>query len=72
MKKAKFKKIDGKTYFGEIVGIRGVWANSRTLSECKKQLQEVFEDWLVVSLKTDKKIPGFSISFDKRHLVKNA
>lgn len=72
LKKAKFKKLADKTYFGEISGVRGVWANAKTLSGCKKQLQEAFEDWLVVSIKTDKKVPGFSFLFDKRHLVKHA
>ncbi len=72
MKKARFKQLADKTYFAEISGIRGVWANARTLSECKKQLQEAFEDWIVVSLKTDKKIPGLSVSFDKRSLIRNA
>lgn len=58
LKKAKYKKLADKTYFGEIVGVRGVWANAKTLTACKKQLQEVLEDWLVVAIKTDKKVPG--------------
>ncbi len=72
MGKAKFKKLADKTYFGTIPGVSGVWANARTMSECKKELQEVFEDWMVLSLKKDKKIRGFSFTLDKRYLVKNA
>lgn len=72
MKKAKFKRLPDNTYFGEIPSIRGIWADSKTLKSCKKELQEVLEDWLVLSLKKDKKIPGFSLIFDKRSIVKNA
>ncbi|MDO8620596.1 MAG: type II toxin-antitoxin system HicB family antitoxin [bacterium] len=72
MRKARFKRLSDGTYFGDILGIRGVWANARTLSGCKKELQEVLEDWMVLSLKMDKKIPGFSVSIDQRHTLKNA
>ena len=72
MRKARFKRLPDGTYFGDILGIRGVWANARTLSACKKELQEVLEDWMVLSLKKDKKIPGLSMSIDQKHILKNA
>ncbi len=59
---AKYKLLKDKTYFGEIPGIRGVWANAKTLEMCRKELQEALEDWLVLSIKRDKKIPGFQFS----------
>lgn len=59
---AKYKILSDGTYFGEIPGIRGVWANAKTLENCRSELQEVFEEWVVLSLKKDKKIPGFSFS----------
>lgn len=72
MKRARFKRLTDGTYFGEIPGIRGVWANARTLSASRMQLREVLEDWMVLSLKMDKKIPGFSVSVDQRHTIRNA
>lgn len=72
MKKARFKRLPDGTYFGDILGILGVWANARTLSSCKKELQEVLEDWMVLSLKMDRKIPGFAVSIDQRHTLKDA
>ena len=69
---ARFKLLSDGSYFGEIPGIRGVWANAKTLSACQNELREVLEDWIVVSLKKDKKIPGLSFDFDKRNLIKNA
>ncbi len=59
---AKYKLLADKTYFGEIPSLRGVWANAKTLEECRGELQETLEDWLVFSIKCDKKIPGFNFS----------
>lgn len=72
MKRARFKRLSDGSYFGEIMGIRGVWAEARTISACRKELQEVLEDWMILSLKKDKRIPGFSISIDQRHTIRNA
>jgi len=49
MKRARCKRLSDGTYFGEIPGIRGVWANAKSLSACRKELQEVLEDWMVLS-----------------------
>lgn len=67
---AKYKLLADKTYFGEIPGIKGIWANAKTLEACRKELQEVLEDWLILSIKTDKKIPG--LSFPSGFSLKNA
>ena len=48
MARARYRIIDDETYFGEIPGLRGVWANAKTLEVCRSELQEVLEDWLVV------------------------
>lgn len=66
---AKYKLLEDKTYFGEIPSLRGVWANAKTLEGCRKELQEVLEDWLVLSLKKDKQVPGLSVSsgFSLKH-----
>ncbi len=68
---AKYKILEDRTYFGEITGMRGIWANTKTLETCRKELQEVLEDWLVLSIKSDKKIPGFRFP-NTRSLTKNA
>ena len=67
---AKYKLLADKTYFGEIPSIRGVWANAKTLEDCRKELQEVLEGWLVLSLKKDKQVPG--LSFSAGFSLKNA
>jgi len=64
---AKYKILDDGTYFGEIPGCPGVWASSANLEECRKELQEVLEDWIVLKLKSNEKIPGWSVNSLKKH-----
>lgn len=41
---------DDGTYYGEIPGFQGVWANAASLEACRDELQEVLEDWILVRL----------------------
>lgn len=45
LKTASYKILKDGTYFGEIKGIKGVWANAKTLEKCREELKEVLEDW---------------------------
>jgi len=69
---AKYKILEDKTYFGEISEVNGVWANAKTLELCRKELQEVLEDWLVLSIKSEKRIPGFSFPANRSFALKDA
>ena len=57
MTRAKYKIIDDGTYFGEVPRLQGVWANAKTLEICRRELQEVLEDWLIVKLRDGDTIP---------------
>ncbi|MBU3925702.1 type II toxin-antitoxin system HicB family antitoxin [Patescibacteria group bacterium] len=72
LKNAQYKLLKDGSYFGEISGLRGVWANAKNLEDCRKELQEVLEDWLVLKVRNKEKIPGFTIKIDRRQLVKHA
>jgi predicted RNase H-like HicB family nuclease len=48
---------EDKTFYGEIPGLQGVWANAETLEACRQELQEVLEDWLLVGLRLGHSIP---------------
>jgi predicted RNase H-like HicB family nuclease len=63
---AKYKILENGTYFGEIPGCRGVWASSTNLESCREELQEVLEDWIVLKLKNNEKIPGWSSNLIKK------
>ncbi len=71
LKVARYKLLKNGTYFGEIPGIKGVWANARSLEACREELREVLEDWLLLKIRDDEVVPGFSIKTDRRNLVRN-
>jgi len=43
--------------FGQIPGLRGVWANEDTQEQCREVLQEVLEEWLVLKIRDRGPIP---------------
>ena len=72
LKRARYKLLKDGSYFGEISGLKGVWANAKSLENCRKELQEVLEDWLLLKVRSREKVPGFEIRVDRRELVKYA
>ncbi len=61
MKHARYKLIKDGTYFGRIIGIRGVWANAKNLEDCRTELQEVLEEWLLLKLQCGERIEGMMV-----------
>lgn len=57
LKRAEYKKLEDGTWFGEIIDFQGVWANAPTLEECRTELIEVLEEWLLLKIKDDDPIP---------------
>jgi predicted RNase H-like HicB family nuclease len=72
LKQARYKVLRDRSYFGEIPGLKGVWANAKNLEDCRKELQEVLEDWLLLKVRARERVPGFAIRIDRRELVKHA
>ena len=48
MREAEFKELDDGTFYGEVKSCPGVWANEKTLMRCRKVLQEILEEWLII------------------------
>lgn len=48
---------DDGTFFGEIPGFQGVWANASTLEGCREELQEVLKDWIQFGLDRGHSLP---------------
>jgi predicted RNase H-like HicB family nuclease len=58
MSKAHYEILpDGEGYYGKIEGLQGVWANGNNLDACRKELQEVLEEWILLGLKMGHTIP---------------
>jgi predicted RNase H-like HicB family nuclease len=57
MKRAKYELLDDGTYFGRIPGFKGVWGNARTLEDCRRELQETLECWIVLGIEDQARLP---------------
>lgn len=58
MKRAKYEILpDDKTYYGEIPGFDGVYANAGTLEECRDELREVLEEWIFFRVSRNLPLP---------------
>ncbi len=69
LRTARYKILKDGSYFGMISGLRGVWANAKNLEDCRTQLQEVLEDWLLLKIRDRERIQGFKLKPDRRELV---
>ena len=55
---AKYEIIeDEEPFYGEVPSLVGVWATGKTLEECRKNLAEVIDGWIIVRLKKGLPIP---------------
>ncbi|MEW6738547.1 MAG: type II toxin-antitoxin system HicB family antitoxin [Nitrospirota bacterium] len=58
LKRARYEIIDDEEpYYGEIDELKGVWASGKTLEECRNNLKEVVEGWILLSIKRGLPIP---------------
>ena len=58
LSRAKYEIMeDEEPYYGEVLELEGVWATGKTLEECRHNLAEVIDGWLVVRLKRGLSIP---------------
>jgi predicted RNase H-like HicB family nuclease len=48
---------DEGTYWGEVPGLRGVWARHQTLEGCRHELREAVGDWVALRLRLGLEIP---------------
>ena len=69
LSQAHYKLLKNGSYFGEVPGVKGVWANAKNLEDCRKELQEVLEDWLLLKVHDREQIPGLQLHFDRHVLV---
>ena len=57
LRKANYKTLEDGTWFADIPGFQGVWANGRTVEECRDELREVLEEWLMLKIRDNDPIP---------------
>jgi len=57
MRHAHFEIMETGRFYGSIPGFQGVWSEGATLEECRDELIDVLESWLVVTLRGGKDVP---------------
>ncbi|CAN5429888.1 type II toxin-antitoxin system HicB family antitoxin [soil metagenome] len=69
LKQAKYEILDDdNSFYGEIPGFQGVWANAETLEDCREELAEVLEEWIFLHLSDNTPLPvvnGLKLSVEK-------
>jgi predicted RNase H-like HicB family nuclease len=58
LERAQYELIkDEEPYYGEVSELPGVWATGKSLEECRRNLREVVEGWIVVRLQRGLSLP---------------
>ncbi len=58
MRKADYEILpDDGTFYGEIPGFDGVYANADTLETCREELEEVLEEWILLRVSRNLSLP---------------
>ena len=48
---------DDGSFFGTVPGFQGAWANADTVEECRRELAEVLEGWIILGIEHGHPIP---------------
>ena len=58
MGKARYEILpDDGSFYGEISGFNGVFANADTLEACRDELEEVLEGWILLRVSLHMPLP---------------
>jgi predicted RNase H-like HicB family nuclease len=58
MRQAKYEILsDDGSFYGEIPGFDGVYANTDTLEDCRGELEEVLEEWVLFRVSRNLSLP---------------
>jgi predicted RNase H-like HicB family nuclease len=57
MRHAKYAILEDSTFYGEIAGFDGVYANASTLEACRTELEEVLEEWVLFRISRNLDLP---------------
>lgn len=69
MRRARYETLpDHGTFYGEIPGFDGVYANAKTRKACREELQEVLEEWILLRVSKNLILPvvdGINLTIEK-------
>ena len=69
LRHAKYEILqDDGSFYGEIPECNGVYANANSLEECREQLEEVLEEWILFRIHKNLPLPvieGVELAINK-------
>lgn len=69
MRRAHYELMENGQFFGSIAPCKGLWAEGATLEECRAELRETLEEWLLLGLQLGHRLPvidGFNLNRSNR------
>jgi predicted RNase H-like HicB family nuclease len=71
MRRARYEILpDDGAFYGEIPGFQGVYARADTLEACREELEEVLEEWILLSVSRNLPLPEVEgIDLAVKHVV---
>jgi predicted RNase H-like HicB family nuclease len=57
LRRARYEILEDGSFYGAISECPGVWANAESLEECRAELQEVLEEWILLGIARHQSLP---------------
>jgi predicted RNase H-like HicB family nuclease len=57
LRQAQYKTLEDGTWFAEIEGFEGVWGNGTTIENCRADLFEALEEWIILKFQDGDTLP---------------
>jgi predicted RNase H-like HicB family nuclease len=75
MRLAHYELMENGRFFGTISGCKGLYAEGKTLEQCREELQSTLEDWLLLGLQLGHNLPvmdGINLNRSNRRKTAHA
>ena len=70
IEEAEFERMENGRYFGKASKFKGLWAEGKTTDDCRYELTEALESWILLAIKFRDPIPVLSGQPDLKKKVK--
>lgn len=57
LREAHYELMEDGSVYGTVPSLQGVWATGANLESCREELEQVLQDWLMLSLARSLPIP---------------
>ncbi len=54
---ARFERLENSRYFGTVPGFQGAWAEADSIENCRRELADVLEDWILLAIRRNLELP---------------